>query len=142
MSMSNRPAQPSIGSLLDTASSDPQWTDSDLAAMFRHQLSVPLEPGQTIGEVLERGTIEQLQSLKRIAKVNRARAESGVPSDLWRVIYFATIVGARRAGISISDLSDDDLRRGCEWVAARPWVDGSIRSIMLGACSSMKQEST
>jgi len=132
-----------MDSLFDTESTAPEWTDADLGAMLRHQLGAALSSGgDPIGRILQQGAIEQLEALKRAAKVNRTRGDSGIPADLWRVIYFTSIAAARRAGHSISELPDDELLRGFEWAAARTWVDEPIRSIIREACSSMKRSST
>jgi len=142
MSMSEQSIRPSLRSRFDVQSSC-EWTDADLSAMLRHQLSSGLNPGEaTIAEILAGGSAGPLEMLKRAAKVNRARGDSGLPADLWRVLYFASIAAARRAGHSISELPDDELLRGFEWTAARTWVDEPIKSMMLNACSSMKRSST
>ena len=71
---SHGPEPRSLESLFDLAEPVADWSDADLAAMLRHQLAQPLEPGQTtIGELLEQPapSIPSLQSMKRHAKVRR-----------------------------------------------------------------------
>ncbi len=120
-------------SLFDLTEPTADWAEADLAAMLRHQLAQPLEPdGPTMGELLESPTpsVESLQSLKRLAKIRRAQRDAGMPQDLWRVIYFASIAAALRSGSRISDLTPGELRQGFQWTLARPWLDASIRSLL------------
>ena len=132
---SNGPGPRGLESLLDLAEPVADWSDADLAAMLRHQLAQPLEPGAaTIGELLGQPdpSIDSLQSVKRHAKVRRSQ-EAGVPQELWRVIYFASIAAAIRSGHSISDLSPAEVVQGFNWTLARPWVDESIRGLVTAA---------
>jgi hypothetical protein len=130
---SNGPEPRGLESLLDLAEPVADWSDADVAAMLRHQLAQPLEPGAaTIGELLGQPdpSIESLQSVKRHAKVRRSQKEAGVPQELWRVIYFASIAAAIRSGHSISDLSPAEVVQGFNWTLARLWVDESIRGLV------------
>jgi len=131
-----------LESLLDLAEPMADWSDADLAAMLRHQLAQPLPraaettaptaPPTTIRALLEQPhpSIESLRSLKRLAKVRRAQADAAVPEDLWRVIYYASIAAAVRAGDSISDLSPAELSQGFQWTLARPWLDAAVRPLV------------
>jgi hypothetical protein len=83
-----------LDALLDLRDPQPQWSDADLAAMLMHQLSLPLDGTdlQIRSILLDRGTSpDLLLHLKRVAKINRSVAGSTMPSELWRVIYFAAI---------------------------------------------------
>ena len=127
---SHGPEPRPLESLFDLAEPVADWSDADLAAMLRHQLAQPLEPGQmTIGELLAQPdpSIESLQLMKRHAKIRRAQQQAGVPQDLWRVIYFASIAAAIRAGHRISDLTPPELSQGFRWTLDRPWLDPSTR---------------
>ena len=64
------------------------------------------------------------------AKVRRAQEDGSVQADLWRVIYFAAIAAADRAGHRISDLSADELDAGYRWTLARPWLDPELRALL------------
>lgn len=119
--------------LLDLAEPKADWTDADLNGMLRHQLAQPLNAtGPCLRELLVSPTpsIESLASLKRMAKVRRAQEDGSVQADLWRVIYFAAIAAADRAGHRISDLSADELDAGYRWTLARPWLDPELRALL------------
>jgi hypothetical protein len=131
----NQPADtPRPESLFDLGEPDADWTDADLAAMLRHLLDAP---GQcdgkypTIRALLSDAAapIHGLQALKDLAKARRSEA-SAVPPDIWRVVYFASIARAARAGTVITELSNHDLRTGYRWVLAKPWLDPQVRHII------------
>jgi hypothetical protein len=127
-----------LESLFDLAEPIEDWTDDDLAGMLRHQLGQPMEPGGfSIREMLASPdtSVESLQALKRLAKVRRAQAEASVPPDLWRVIYFAAIAAAARAGHRISDLGAADLDAGYRWTLAKPWLAPDLRTLVEAAHS-------
>jgi hypothetical protein len=131
------------------------WQSDELGAILRHQLQAPLEfdlitvdtevkaklktlaatdgpPLKTFGDLLRhpRPPIELLALTKEYGKIHRNTPESPLPSDIATVLYFAGIVVAlTRCGQRISQLDDDDLRRGVEWVIAQPWVDEATRSL-------------
>ena len=132
-SQSYGPEPRRLETLLDLAEPVADWSDADLAAMLRHQLSQPLPDAPvptSIRALLERpdASVESLQSLKRLAKVRRAKADAAVPQDLWRVIYFASIAAALCAGHAISDLTPAELLQGLRWTLARPWLDAAVRA--------------
>ena len=122
-----------LESLFDLAEPSAGWSDADLAGMLRHQLAQAVERGgATIRDLLRSpgAPVESLQSLKRLAKVRRAQADGAVPPDLWRVIYFAAIAAAGRAGHRISDLGAADLEAGYRWTLARNWLDPELRALI------------
>jgi hypothetical protein len=51
-------------------------------------------------------------------------------SDLWRVVYFASIAAARRDGLRISDLTAVELAQGFTWATSRPWLEPSLRILL------------
>ena len=134
MPIEPQPVEPrSLESLFDLSEPRADWSDADLAGMLRHQLAQPLEPGApTIRELLASPapSVDSLQALKRTAKARRAQAGASAPAELWRVIYFAAIAAAARAGARISDLSADELRAGYRWTSARPWLDAELRGLV------------
>ena len=122
-----------LESLFDLAEPTADWADADLAGMLCHQLAQPLVPGGTTMRALLASPappVESLDALKRLAKIRRAQGDASVPSDLWRVIYFAAIAAAARAGHRISDLSEADLDAGYRWALAKPWLDPDIRTLI------------
>jgi hypothetical protein len=134
MPIERQPVEPrSLESLFDLSEPRADWSDADLAGMLRHQLAQPLEPaGPMIRELLasREPSVDSLQALKRLSKVRRAQAGGSASAELWRVIYFAAIAAAARAGHRITDLSDDELDAGYGWSLARPWLDPELRSLL------------
>lgn len=127
-----------LESLFELDVTAPGWSDADLAGMLRHLMSQPLEAGRpTIREIIEQPDppIESLQSLKRHAKLRRVQGDTTVPSDLWRVIYFASIAAAIRAEHRISDLSPAELSKGLQWTLALPWLDDAFVRQLVGDAS-------
>jgi hypothetical protein len=135
---------PKLDSLLELDESTADWTDADMAAMLRHQLSASLDGAAavTLGALLHDplAPADRLQALKRLAKVRRAQPPPGMPADLWRVIYFAAIAAAIRAGHGISELSPDELASGFRWALSRSWLEPSLRPIFEQAANSLPRQ--
>jgi len=143
---------------LDTSTKH-DWRQTELGSIFRHQLDAPLEfdlgnfapeskaildtssrsadaPLETFGDLLRHPhpPLELLKVVKEFAKANRDDPESSLPTEIATVIYFAAIVVAlTRCGQRITELDDDGLRRGMNWVVAQPWIDELTRSLFRGA---------
>jgi hypothetical protein len=121
---------------------------------LRHQLNAPLradlssvnpDAGRTFDIVCAAGpapaafgelfahprpSLELLELAKEFGKTLRRDASCGVPPQVAAVIYYASIVVARlRLRQHISDLDEEALRRGIEWVLAQPWVDERTRAL-------------
>lgn len=126
---------PTMDSLFELGEPKPDWSDADLSAMLRHQLDAPIDLDQRFPSIrallcASQPPVESLEVLKRLAKLRRTEPLSVVPSDLWRLIYFASIAAARHIGHSISDLSHDDLAAGFRWALSKPWIDPVIRELI------------
>jgi hypothetical protein len=148
-----------LASLLDveSAAADPSnvWRPEELAAILRHQLAVPLgeEFGErirtlaadlesagkylglasrTFGELLREPAppLEALELIKQFAKVARARRDSLLPPEVATVLYFASILVARRRhGVRITSLPDAAIAEGGRWIVAQPWVSDDVKSL-------------
>jgi WD40 repeat protein/predicted Ser/Thr protein kinase len=143
---------------LDT-STKYDWHRAELGSMLRHQLDSPLgfdlgnfapeskatldashstasTPLETFGDLLRHPhpPLGLLKVMKEFAKANRDNPESSLPTEIATVIYFAAIVVAlMRCGQRITELDDDALRGGVEWVIGQPWVDELTRSLFRDA---------
>ena len=135
------------------------WEPGELAAVLRHQLAAPLgfdvgsmgpasaeevdrlsaAPGgpiRTFSDLLLHSApqVELLVLAKDFAKASRSDPGAALPKEIAAVLYFATIVVARRrCGSRISNLSDDELRAGIEWALAQAWIDPATRALFADA---------
>ena len=121
------------------------WGPDDLGAILQHQLSARLETDlpqddavppamwqMTFEQLLHdpRPPVELLQRVKRFAKACKLAGDGPLPPPVATVLYFASIVVARmRCGQRISELDDDSILRGMQWVRAQTWLDEPTRSI-------------
>ena len=130
------------------------WQASELASILRHQLAssietdlidlMPdraqklsragsLEPGLTYAQLLSMSSPrkEALEAVKDLAKSIYHERTAAIPREIGKAIYFATLAAAKlRLGKSISQIDEQSLRRGCEWVLAQEWSGGELRELM------------
>ena len=136
------------------------WRSEDLSVVLRHQLAAPvvvdLSTLRGVGaeqvELLARGgaadppictfhdllyhprpPVELLALAKRFAKLaRRAHGSIAMPAEVAGVLYFASIfVAQTRCGVRISNLSDEHLREGVQWVLGQPWIDRATRALFM-----------
>jgi hypothetical protein len=131
------------------------WEPGELSAILRHQLAAPLEmdlamaglttaekvspasapPGDPIrsfGDLLHHRDppIELLVLVKDFAKAARQDPSVGLPGEVAGILYFASIVVARRRWAKrITRLDDEEVEDGVRWALAEPWVDEATRSL-------------
>lgn len=123
------------------------WSVSEMGAMLKHQLAVPLElelktnemsgadaasipSGMTFREALfgDGATLTVLRHIKDYAKWHLLRKDRILPPELVRVIYYGSVANARRRfGDRITSLADSDCRTGIEWVSKQEWVESEVR---------------
>jgi hypothetical protein len=108
-------------------SDDPTWLPSDLAAILRHQLLVPVDAKQpSCGELLAgpNPALEDLRRLKDWAKENMTRDDGDVPREIAGALYFAAIYAARlRLGQRITELTEERLIAAANWALQLSWLD-------------------
>ena len=130
------------------------WQAEEFGAILEHQLTSPihLDPVGADPELVPRlrtlteaegwrlrsfndlfrhphPPVELLALVKDYAKANRHHPRSHLPPEIAAVIYYLSIVVARRrCQERITQLGDVELRRGVDWVLALPWVDVGIKS--------------
>lgn len=127
-----------------------------LAAVFRHQLSAPVEfdlgmvdemlAGKLRTLCAARGLllrsledlffhpnppVELLELAKQFAKACHEHPESPLPPDVATALYLTSIVVALvRCGRRITTLDDASLRSGIEWLISRNWIDDRLRELL------------
>ena len=140
---------------LDANDAQRLWRPEELAAIFRHQMSAPVQVDlgnlcnglagrvkmsaeaqglllKSFGDLLEHPNppIELLMLVKEFAKASRNSPDSRIPYDVAAVLYFVCIAAAVvRCGRRISRLGDDELHEGFEWALAQTWLDDPTRAI-------------
>ena len=140
------------------------WRPDDLAAVFRHQMSAPVQfdlaglesrQGEQVrvlaasqGLVLKSfrdlfqhpsPPLKLLEMVKDFAKRAALSAESPLPREIATALYYAAIAAAElRCQVRITQLPDEELRRGFEWAVAQSWLDAEIRSVFSDALQSRK----
>lgn len=135
------------------------WRPDEVAAIFRHQMAAPVlvdlagydavfaarlkavAEAQTLllksfADLFQHPSppLELLELTKDFAKANMDQPESVLPGEVAAALYYASIACALvRLGRRISRLTDAELRRGFQWMVARPWTDASTRQLFEAA---------
>jgi len=134
----NRPDQKSprlpLASLLAPATASPLWNDTDLEALLLHQLRSPLMRAgdPTFEQVLFNPDpdIARLRQIKDYAKGLRDDPHSGIPSDIYHVLYYAAIAAAQvNRPIRLTSLDSDSLKRGLNWALTLHWIPQSLKTL-------------
>ena len=144
-----------LANLLDSGRLAADWRPDELGAVFRHQLSAPVEfdlqalpPGHASrlsglaaadGLVLKsfrdlfghpHPPMELLRMTKDFARRLRHHPDSPIPDEVASVLYFAAIACAWvRHRQRISGLDDDGLRKGFAWARLLPWMDPELADL-------------
>lgn len=148
-----------LSALLDLDASSIDWSPEDLAAMYRHQLSVPLlaelaragvlsdeklaryrSPSfpKSFAELLHRAQppapLELLDAARQFAKLNSVNLDSPLPNQIAHVLRLAADAAALVYHHQrLSTLSDAVLCTGFQWVLAQPWIDAPTHILVTKA---------
>jgi hypothetical protein len=132
------------------------WRPDELSAIFRHQMSAPILVdlgGFDPATALRLKTLSDAQSLllksfsdlfhhpvpplellsltKDFAKANMDHPDSSLPQEVAAVLYYASIATALvRLDSRITQLKDEELKRGLSWAGQLPWLDGQTRELL------------
>ena len=143
------------------------WRPDELAAIFRHQMSVPVvvdlggfDPGtaaklkalsdaqglllKSFSDLFHHPSppVELLTLAKDFAKANLDYPESSLPSEIATVLYYASIATALvRLDTRISQLKDEDLRRGLLWAREQTWIDEATQTLLVKTLEKIPQGS-
>jgi hypothetical protein len=156
----------SLAALWETGAENARlWAPDELAAIFRHQMATPVfvdlggfDPGTAVrlktlseaqGLLLKSFSdlfhhpsppIELLKLTKEFAKANMDHPESGLPTEIVSVLYYASIAAALvRLEVRITQLQDADLRRGLLWAKDQAWIDEETKALLLKAAEKIPQ---
>ena len=139
------------------------WRPDELAAVFRHQMSVPMlvDLGtldlrantklrimsearglllKSFADLFQHPAppIELLELVKDFAKANFDHPESGLPTEIASVLYYASISAALvRLDHRISKLPDNELAPGLRWAGQQPWLDENTKSLFRAALEKL-----
>ena len=131
-----------------------EWSDEELAMMLRHQLEASLDgdlvevdprmeatlseaatlcdiPVRTFGDALLANRPRQayLEMIKSFAKSLRDKPDSAMPAEISTAMYYAAIAAGVAAGIRITSLSDEKLRKGFVWALSQKWLTPDLKGI-------------
>jgi hypothetical protein len=156
-----------LAALMETGAEQARlWGPDELAAIFRHQMSAPVlvdlggfDPGTAVrlktlseaqGLLLKSFSdlfhhpsppIALLKLTKEFAKANMDHPESGLPTEIVSVLYYASIAAALvRLDARISRLKEADLRRGLLWAKDQAWIDEETKALLLKALEKVPEE--
>lgn len=155
MTVKTRPAELALMLTLDPVEAN-VWQTEDLAAILRDQLSQPLmldltpfegmcEMDPDARDAAERGIhtfndllhasqppVAMLQQTKVFAKMHASHPDRVLPRDVATVLYFASILVARRSDHhNITGLQDDAIERAIRWTLKQSWIDPRTRQIFV-----------
>lgn len=143
---------------------DGSWSEAELGAVFKHQLSAPVECDlsslsrqaaqnlrkatasqglllKSFGDLLGHPNppIELLQLTKQFAKASRNDQDSSLPPEIATVLYFASIAAAlARCGQRITQLEDDAMRDGFIWCRDQAWMDDGTRELFVEGLNALE----
>lgn len=128
------------------------WNDKDLGDILRHQLAAPLifdlgstaglgqdaglasvNPGITsFGELLTHPNppLVLLKLSKDFAKASDKSVDAPLPPEIASMLYFACVAAALvRLGERITELDDQQLKKGLRWGAKQVWVSEETHAL-------------
>lgn len=152
-----------LAGLMDPAAA-PVWRPSELGAVFRHQMSAPVdfdlagfspELAQRI-RLLARSQgllirsfhdliqhpsppLDLLVAVKDFAKRAVAGRDEVLPRGVARMLYYLAIASALvKCGQRITTLKRGDLTKGFDWALDQEWLDGDNRRLLEEAAQLAK----
>ena len=154
-----RPPKSLAALLRSSAEGTRLWRPEELGAIFRHQMSSPIlvdlggyDPGvaarlkrlseaqnlvlRSFSDLFQHASppLELLELTKNFAKANLDQPESGLPSEVAAVLYYASIAAALvRLDKRITQLPDAELRKGLLLVQGQLWLDAPTKELLLQA---------
>lgn len=132
------------------------WTDQELGAVYRHQLSAPIMIDLTAMDERQASQVRVLSEAqglllrsfsdlfqhpsppvdllvltKDFAKSNQLTRQSALPEKVAGVLYYTAIAAALvRCHARITKLTAPELAKGFSWALAQPWIDEPTRRLL------------
>ena len=124
-----------LATLLAPAGSSPLWTEIDLAALLLHQLQSPLAAtgDPTFEEVLlsPNPDVARLRQIKECAKALRDDTDSGIPTEISHILYYAAIAAALlHTADRLTSLDSQSLNRGLNWAIELQWLPEPLKQLL------------
>ncbi|MDD5482435.1 MAG: hypothetical protein PHP98_02100 [Kiritimatiellae bacterium] len=140
------------------------WRPEELAAVFRHQLSAPVQFDlaglnsrlrekirllavsqglllKSFGDLLRHPhpPVKLLVMVKDFAKRTALSPNGPLPPEIAKILYYSAIAAAiLRCSRRITTLDDTSLRRGMEWAILRPWIDSDTRALLQSCLNTLE----
>jgi len=145
-----------LANLLDTGGHAADWRPEELGAVFRHQMTAPVQfdlagfdPGFAARIRLLAGAqgllvksfrdlflhshppVALLEAVKDFAKRAAISREAVLPKAIARMLYYLAITTAlARCDKRITSLKDAEILRGLRWALAQAWLEGDMRTVL------------
>jgi hypothetical protein len=124
------------------------WDVDDLAAMWRHQLALPLSvevktlhdatdfPPETTFEQLllreENPSVDHLRAVKDYVKALERDPHQPLPREIVWLLYLVAVCAADlRCRTRISSTGAEAIKKWVDWTLAQPWIDEPTRAMLL-----------
>lgn len=155
-----------LGYLMQAAAGNESWSNDDLAAIWRHQLTAAVDSdllgtdeqelgriraeSESKGLLIEsfrdlllhpRPPVELLTMTKRFAKRMREARHGGPPKEIAIMLYYAAAAAALASGVRITSLADSELLKGFKWAVRNEWIDEPTRRLLDEAKMVLSRES-
>lgn len=76
---------------------------------------------------------ELLVALKDFAKTQLTGNSSLLPPTISRLLYVTAIIDAKKHGVTISNMDNENIKLGRDWALGLEWIPDKLRSVL--ACS-------
>jgi hypothetical protein len=141
------------------------WSGADLRSLFEHQWSAPLAVDlggmrrvsvervralaasagrlRSFGDLMAhpRPPLELLELTKEFAKQCLADPGAGLPEDIARVLYFASIaVAFMRHGRRITMLDEARIAAGLSWAQSHEWLTQGARDVLTAGLEAFDRQ--
>lgn len=144
-----------LANLLDPGAGG-AWQPEELGAMFRHQMTTPVEfdlggfdpafarriqllagaQGLLVKSFRDlfqhpRPPVALLEAVKDFAKRTASSREATLPKAIARMLYYLSIASALvRCDRRITKLNNTELLQGFRWATTQPWLDVEHRALL------------
>ena len=145
-----------LAHLLETGGPAPDWRPGELGAVFRHQMTAPVQfdlagfdpafaarlrllsdaQGLLVKSFRDlfqhpHPPVALLEAVKDFAKRAAQSREAILPKAVARMVYYLAIAAALvRCDRRISSLKRSELLRGLRWALAQEWLEGDARELL------------